>query len=336
MMRIYEFTGVLDPNTWKNPQPPDGSSESWVNQWDVQKAVVEQCRRFGIKGHTKPDGSLKQPGRKTIARFIADRFPAETPDLFRLGYRLAQVHVIDKWIRGIEFAPDEGAYSQDDVPRRWKSYLARLSMISEFWWNRPLTPKEAEVAQYVGNEFQDLLGKQVDLIPQLVVVRTIASAEQSNDADHLRKFELYFACAPWESSPDLYADKIEGLEGAIVLPDFMLVMDRKQGWKDVSPVFEDALRQLGVPYSGFWFDMGDWAVRNISTSPHFGGALNGACDWKAILKTRTTGENKETSPSLDTDEALSAELTKFPALVAWLKKEKWKQIERVNEEKTND
>jgi hypothetical protein len=327
MMRTIMFMGVVDPNTWKNPYPPDGSREGWTNQWDVQKDLVRQCRRFGIKGHTYPDGSPKQPGRNTIARFISDRFPAETPKLFRLGYRLAGVHVIGKWGRGIEFAPDEGVYSPDDVSRQWRIYVARLSMISEFWYGYPLTPKQAEFAQDVGNEFQDPLGKQVDLIPQLAVVRILTGAEQGNHAGDLQRIALYFTCAPWESGRDFYEDKLEGIEHAIVLPDFMLSMDEKRGWRDVSPVYEDALRQLGVPYAGFWYDLDKGGVRDIRTTSHYGVASNGTCDWKLIVKTRDLAEQREFSRPLDTAE------TRLESL---LKIEKWKQIERVYEGKSND
>jgi len=326
MMRTFEYTGVLDPNTWKNPQPPDGSSGSWVNQWDVQKAVVIQCRRFGIKGHTKPDGSLKQPGRVKIARFIADRFPEETPENYLLGYRLAEVHVINKWIRGIEFAPDEGDYSQDDVPRQWRSYVARLSMISEFWHSFPLTPKQAEIAQNVGNEFQDPLGKQVDLLPQLAVVRALTNAEQNNYPEDLHSFALYFTCAPWESGRDFYKDKIKGIESAIRLPDFTLGMDKKRSRRNVSPVYEDALRQLGVPYTGIWYDFRG-VVREVGTVDHFGDSSNGTCDWKIILNTRGSGEQQETSQPVDTASARWASL---------LEPAKWPQIERIYDEDFND
>ncbi len=323
MMSTFENTGVLDPKTWKNPQPPDGSRESWIKQWGVQKAVVKQCRRFGIDGYTKPDGSLKQPGRTTIAQFIADKFPDETPKTFGLGYRLAKVHVIGKWIRGIEFAPDEGDYSPDDVSRKWKSYVARLSMISEFWYSYPLTPKQAEIAQDVGNEFQDPLGKQVDLLPQLAVVRALTNAERDDFPGDLQSFALYFTCAPWESGRDFYERKIKGIESAIRLPDFTLPMHKGGGWRDVSPVYEDALRQLGVPYTGIWYDFRDGS-RDIGTIDHYGDTSKGACDWKIILKNQGFGELLKTIRPVDM------------ASARWLEQAKWKQVERIHDEDFND
>jgi len=329
-MSTFEFSGPVDPNTWKFHPPMDESPEAWRSLWRQQKELAQHCRRYGIKGHKRPDGSLKQPGRTTIARLIEKKFPKETQENAWKGYHLAGESTVDKWTRGIDFVPDEEAYSQSDIPRQWRSYVARLSMISESCWGRPLTSKEAETAQYAGSEFQDRLGTQVDLLAQLAVVRAIVRAEQRDDTVELERFEVYFACAPWVMSRDIYSSRLDGLDDVIFLPDFLLALNSQAGWKHVSPVCEDALRQLGLPQIGFWFDISAGRLVKTNTDPHYGNEAYGRCSWEKVL------ESNSVNTAGNTDSIISEALDKHPFLEGWFKGAGWKELERIDEEKIND
>jgi hypothetical protein len=351
-MSTNEYKGVVDPNTWKNPQPFRKSRQDSRTQWEAQKNVAKQLRYFGMEGHTKPDGSLKQPGYRIVARFLADHFPAETPENAKLGYKLADENTVDQWLRGMPFAPDQPAYKTEDLPRQWRSYVARLSLISQFWHERPLTGHEAKVAEYVGNEFQDRLGGQVDLIPQLAIVREIASLEAMKKNSRLKAFETYFTFAPWKIGTDLYVRNLPRSEWRIengfpfpFLTDFLLLASESQGYKLVSPLFEEALVQLGLSYRYLYFDL-DLDAPQVSHNAFYGDSAKGQCNWVSILETRGSAYDKElqlleqqlkqsTEQGTNvTDEEVS-EVEQLRYRVA-NKKDEWKQIERVPYEEANN
>ena len=336
-MHIYEIEAEIDLGNYR----PDlhysaqnlnaGDKIPWRVYVGEMKKLAVRLARYGVKGK---DYAYKGDRIITVIR---DKFPS---NIERLPSRTA----VENWIAGVDYVGDEVAYSPDSVPRQWKSYIARLSMISEFWHQRPLTGNEASEAQYVGNEFQDPFGEVVDLFPQLAVVREITKYAQLKNDMSLKLFEDYFKFAPWKFGRELM-DK-----NSLVLPrltDFMLSMQPKGNWKDVSPVFEDALIQLGLPYAAGYLAFGhDPSLRSelhdfFLTQPHYGNAAKGACNWQTILKSRTAEEQAELMELmtvLDLDERRLNELAQHSwsadGLVSgdlrpWMKKHKWKKIERI-------
>jgi hypothetical protein len=246
----------------------------------------------------------------------------------------------------MEFAPAQPDYKTKDVPRQWRSYVARISMVSEFWHQRPLNGNEARVAQYVGNEFQDPFGDEVDLIPQLAVIREYSKIEQLDNSDRmLEAFEDYFTYAPWKFGTNLYVESANAKgQHFPILTDFMLFVNPAGNWKDVSPVFEDALRQLGMPYTAFyWVYKGDGTHRvdHFPVLPHYGDEAKGKCDWKTIWKSRTPEEQAELMKPmdvLDLEKEMLLQLAEASTAVGevwsgdlrpWLKKDKWIQIQRI-------
>ena len=346
-MPIFEYKGIIDPKTWK-PEPLDGD---WTIQyskklWKQMKSVSMQLRRYGIEGYTKSDGSLRQPGYTVILNFLYETFPDVTPENKALKYKFPSIGAVDKWTSGMEFVLEEPDYRPKDVPRQWRSYVARLSMISEFWHQRPLTGNEAIVAQYVGSEFQDPFGDEVDLIPQLAVLRQIASAEAMKANHVLEAFEDYFTYAPWKFGKDLYVDNANAKGQHIpILNDFMMFVSPSENWRDVSPVFEDALRQLGMSYTAFyWSFEGDGtAIDHFPSLPHYGDEAKGKCNWQTILKSRTSEDQAELMEPLDVLDLDDERLMKLAehskpsgglwtsdwSLRPWLKKDKWIQIQRI-------
>ena len=122
--------------------------------------------------------------------------------------------------------------------------------------------------------------------------------------------------------------------------------------KPVSPVFEDALRQLGMPYTAFyWVYKGDGTHRvdHFPVLPHYGDEAKGKCDWKTIWKSRTPEDQAglmKPIDVLDLEKEMLLQLAEASTAVGevwsgdlrpWLKKDKWIQIERVPfKEVTND
>jgi hypothetical protein len=222
-------------------------------------------------------------------------------------------------------------------------------MISEFWHLRPLSGNEAKEAQWVGSEFQDPFGEEVDLFPQLAMVREITKYAQLKYDMSL--FEDYFMFAPWKFGRELMGRKIFS---SPLLTDFMMHMQPVANWKDVSPVFEDALSQLGLPYTASYFPFGHGTSLRIElhdffpTQPHYGNTAKGACNWQTILKSRTAEEQAELMELmtvLDLDKRILDELAQHSwsadGLVSgdlrpWMKKHKWKKIERITYTEAND
>jgi len=330
-MLTFDPKGEIDLETYK----PDLTTGFNI-RWQEMKDVAVRLHRYGVKG--QPYGAAR------ILNVLRDKFPIQNH-----WEKLPSKSAIDGWIKDITFAPKELDYEVDSVPRHWRSYVARLSMVSEFWHQRPLTGKEAIVAEYVGNEFRDPFGEEVDLIPQLAVVRQIASAEATKANHVLKGFEDYFAYAPWKLGTE-FLTKHDVTVPAI--SDFMLFVNPAGNWKDVSPVFEDALRQLGMPYTAFyWVYKGDGTVRvdHFPVLPHYGDEAKGKCDWKTIWKSRTPEDQAglmKPIDVLDLEKDMLLQLAEASKAVGeiwsgdlrpWLKKDKWIQIQRIPYKgKTND
>ncbi len=295
-------------------------------------SLAIRLKRYGVKG--------EKYGAQKIQGVIKEKFPSDNKPWF-----IPSRSAIDNWIKLITFAKDEPAYSTEAVPKQWRSYVARLSLISQFWHERPLTGHEAEVAQYVGNEFQNPYGEQVDLIPQLAIVREIASLEAMKKNSWLEAFETYFTFAPWKIGTDLYIRNMPLSDWRVengfpfpILTDFLLLASESENYKLVSPVFEEALVQLGLSYRYLYFDL-DLDAPQVSDKAFYGDSAKGRCNWKSILETRDNAYDKELQ-SLEQQLKQSAEQAthivdggvagkEFLQYRVANKKDEWKQVERV-------
>jgi hypothetical protein len=200
----------------------------------------------------------------------------------------------NKGKNAIPYAPAEPDYSVDAVPRQWISYVARLSTISEFLWGRPLTGREAEVAEIVGGGFNDPFGEQVDLIPQLAMVREYASTEAfPSDRIPTEIFDLYFTYAPWKYGLPFYLKQLQPkAQGIPVITDFLLFASESEGWKEESPVFDDALRQLGLMEWHFYWDVEKDSLANIVGGFVQDDESKGKCNWMKILESNDNTRDK--------------------------------------------
>ena len=340
-MPIIEIDAEIDLNTYApdltyTVADLDGMGLlPWREYVGEMKKLAVRLARYGDTEGNKYKGAR-------IINVIRSTFPS---NIAKLPSRTS----VENWIEGVEYIKDEDAYSPDSVPRQWRSYVARLSMISEFWHLRPLSGNEAKEAQWVGSEFQDPFGEEVDLFPQLAMVREITKYAQLKYDMSL--FEDYFKFAPWKFGRELMGRKIFS---SPLLTDFMMHMQPVANWKDVSPVFEDALSQLGLPYTASYFPFGHGTSLRIElhdffpTQPHYGNAAKGACNWQTILKSRTAEEQAELMELmtvLDLDKRILDELAQHSwsadGLVSgdlrpWMKKHKWKKIERITYTEAND
>ena len=232
----------------------------------------------------------------------------------------------------ITFAPNDTTYDDDSVPSQWKSYVARLSMISQFMWDKPLTGREAIAAEYVGASFNDPFGDEVDLIPQLAIVRYVSDLRNQGTAGvkDLKVVDRYLMYAPWKFGTGLFKGDSKALwsyeEGiAFPVPDFVMFANKEEGWKWVSTVFEDALRQLGLPYYYFYWGYDTDKVTSIITMSYYGDMSKGKCNWKTILE---SGETEAWVDAIEPTERL-AEIASVQSLAPWLTKYKWKEIKVV-------
>jgi len=282
------------------------------------KKLAVRLKRHGFKGG--------KYGSQKIERVIQDKFPKEDEVFWKFPSRSG----IEKWITKIPVAKDEPAYSPDAVPRQWRSYVARLSLISEFWHERPLRGHEAEVAQYLGNEFRDPLGEQVDLIPQLAIVRQIAAIERLKPAERnleeAEAFEAYFKYAPWKLGAGFFLKNLsaEGI-GYPVITDFVMIASESEDFKQVSPVYEDALRQLGMPYSYFYVHNEAGIRMTVDSYPTFGDRSKGACSWNSIVDLRRVEPPRPPDPEMPPPDNNVQQSHR-----GWDKSTKWKQINRIS------
>ena len=344
-MPIFEIDTEIDINTYApdltyTVADLDGMGLlPWREYVGEMKKLDVRLARYGDTEGNKYKGAR-------IINVIRNTFPS---NIAKLPSRTS----VENWIEGVEYIKDEDAYSPDSVPRQWRSYVARLSMVSEFWHLRPLSGNEAKEAQWVGSEFQDPFGEEVDLFPQLAMVREITKYAQLK-SPMLKIFEDYFTFAPWKFGRDL----IDSSKGFIFPApmDFMMYLNVSENWKDASPVFEDALRQLGLPYTALYFPFGqDPDVRLTEADyapmrPHYGNAAKGACKWQNILKSRTPEDQAklmEPLTFLDLDERRLLELSESSTALTpdglvtgdlrpWMKKDRWIRIERVPCKEDND
>lgn len=251
------------------------------------RELAERLKRYGVKG--------EKYGSKKILNALTEKFPKESSD-FKVPSRSS----VENWIRDILYEADEPAYLPDAPPRQWRSYISRLSLISEFWFERPLTGREAIVAEYVGNEFQDPFGEQVDLIPQLAIIRDIAKCESMKDRTLVEAYEHLFTYAPWKLGSNFYLENLnlaalgfpDMLRQIPLLWDFILIASESGNYKEVSPVFEDALAQLGLPYRNFYFNPEEDHIEGLLRE-FYGDLAKGKCNWTAILQSRDKAYDEE-------------------------------------------
>ena len=247
-------------------------------EYGSKEIYKEQVRLFKPTGSN--GGLLSRP---TIERRINDSKNKDTKD----------------W-NPIRYAPAELDYSVDAVPRQWIDYVARLSMISEFLWDRPLTGSEAEVAERVGGGFNDPFGEQVDLIPQLAMVREYVSRHlYTAERNATEIFDLYFTYAPWKYGLPFYLKQLEPkAHGIPMMTDFMLFASESEGWKEESPVLDDAFRQLGLNLSGYGMEWHFyWDLEKDSMANIVGGFVpddesKGKCNWMKILESDDNTRDK--------------------------------------------
>jgi hypothetical protein len=347
------YRDQIDPDTWINPEPPRKTSASSRNQWKVQEDFAYQCRKYGIKGCVKSDGTPKQPGRRTIAEAIAKVFPDPTAETKALGYKRADEDTVNGWIAKwtakwgkVELSPPEPDYSVVSVPSEWKAYAARLSAISEFWHGYPLKGYEAEYLPYVGAAFNDPLGEKVDLIPQLAIVREVARLYTADRTRELWEpsIEHYLTYAPWkfgwefayEQQKERNASGKEQKVFAIEPSDFFMLSNSEDNWREVSPVFEDALRQLGLQWAAMYLDVGvvtpfqPSGVFKFVSTEFYGDESKGTCKWNTILSNYSREEGvmkklkwKDDQTPLEDLGDLMTEQTSGQ----WIRHNEWKQMQ---------
>jgi hypothetical protein len=345
------YRDEVDLVTWVNPEPPRKTSVSYRNQWKVQEDFAYQCRKYGIKGYVNSDGTPKHPGRRTIAKAIAKVFPAQTAPTKALGYKRADEDTVNGWIKKwgkVELSPPEPDYSVASVPNQWKIYAARLSALSEFWHGHPLKEYEAEYVPYVGAAFNDPLGEEVDLIPQLAVVREVAHLYIGGRTREFweHSIEHYFTYAPWkfgwefayEQQKEWTAHVKEQKVFVIEPIDFFMSCNSEDNWREVSPVFEDALRQLGLPWAAMYQDVGvvtpflPNGEFKFEPKEFYGDESKGKCKWNTILSnySREEGVMKQLKWKDDQTplEAL-ADLSIVQTFGQFVKNNEWKQMEYI-------
>ena len=221
--------------------------------------------------------------------------------------------------------------------------VTRLSAISEFWHGYPLKGYEAEYLPYVGAAFNDPLGEKVDLLPHLAIVREVA---RLYTVDRTREFwepsiEHYFTYAPWkfgwefayEQQKERNASGKEQKVFAIAPSDFFMVSNSEDNWREVSPVFEDALRQLGLPWAAMYQDVGGVTPEvRFETNEFYGDESKGKCKWNTILSnySREEGVMKQLKWKDDQTplEAL-ADLSIVQTFGQFVKNNEWKQMEYI-------
>jgi hypothetical protein len=340
------YRDEIDLDTWVNPEPPRKTSASSRNQWKVQEDLAYQCRKYGIKGCVKSDGTPKQPGRRTIAETIAKVFPDQTAETKALGYKRADEDTVNGWIKKwgkVELSPPEPDYSVASVPNQWKIYAARLSALSEFWHGHPLKEYEAEYVPYVGAAFNDPLGDEVDLIPQLAIVREVAYLYMRSSTRTFWEdsIEHYFTYAPWkfgwefayEQKKEWNAD-VKEQEIMVIKPiDFWMSCNTEDNWREVSPVYEDALRQLGLPWAAMYQDVGGVTPEvRFETNEFYGDESKGKCKWNTILSNYSQEEGVMKQLKWKDDqtplEAL-ADLMIVQKFGQFVKNNAWKQMEYI-------
>ena len=254
---------------------------------DDLEEFVYRLRRHGYKG--------KKYGSKEIYKEQVRLFkPSDnSPKLLSLATIERRINDAPNYGKNpIRYAAEGTNYSPDAVPNNWRSYVARLSMISEFLWDRPLTVGEAEAAEIVGGAFNDPFGEQVDLIPQLAMVRQYERQQYPSDFNPDQIFDVYFTYAPWKYGFDFYLKQL--LEARFskpktaipILTDFMLFASETEGWKEVSTVFDDALRQLCLMQFHFYWDLEKDSLANIPGGFGAEDESKGACNWIKILESK--------------------------------------------------
>ena len=352
----HTYAEQVDTDNWVNPEPFKKTSADMRKQWKVQQNFAYQCRKYGINGCEKSDGTPKQPGRRTIANAIAEVFPEPNAETKALGYKRADEDTVNGWIKkwgNVELSLPEPDYSAVSVPSEWQAYAARLSAISEFWHGYPLKRYEAEQVPYVGAAFNDPLGEEVDLIPQLAVVREVAGIYTLEDS--LRGFwehsiEHYFTYAPWkfgwefayEKQKESNATRAEQKIFLVEPKDFFMSRnsDPASNWREVSPVFEDALRQLGLPWAAMYLDVGlvtpfqPNGVFKFESTEYYGDESKGTCKWNTILSNyhpNEVVEKKQLKRKGDQTlrEDLNDLITAPETFEQWIKQNEWKQMEYI-------
>ena len=202
--------------------------------------------------------------------------------------------------RAAELSPPEPDYSVASVPNQWKIYAARLAALSEFWHGHPLKEYEAEYVPYVGAAFNDPLGEEVDLIPQLAVVREVAHLYIGGRTREFweHSIEHYFTYAPWKFGWEFAYEQqkewtahVKEQKVIVIEPiDFFMSCNSEDNWREVSPVFEDALRQLGLPWAAMYQDVGvvtpflPNGEFKFETNEFYGDESKGKCKWNTIIR----------------------------------------------------
>jgi hypothetical protein len=348
----HTYRDEIDLDTWVNPEPPRKTSAGMKKQWRVQQNFAYQCRKYGIKGFVKSDGTPKQPGRRTIAKAIEKVFPEPTAETKVLGYKRADEDNVNDWIKRwgkFPLSPAEPDYSTASVPNQWKIYAARLSALSEFWHGHPLKEYEAEYVPYVGAAFNDPLGEKVDLIPQLAMVREVAGLYTLDSSRELweHTIEHYFTYAPWkfgwefahELQKEWNATRQEQKIFTIAPRDFLRSCNSKDNWRAVSPVFEDAVRQLGLPWAAMYLDVGvvtpfqPYGQLKFELTEYYGDESKGTCKWNTILSKHSREEGVMKKLKRKDDQTLRENLSDLMAVPEtfeqWIKHNEWKQMEHI-------
>ena len=184
--------------------------------------------------------------------------------------------------------------------------------------------------------------------PQLAVVREVAHLYIGGRTREFweHSIEHYFTYAPWkfgwefayEQQKEWTAHVKEQKVFVIEPIDFFMSCNSEDNWREVSPVFEDALRQLGLPWAAMYQDIGvvtpflPNGEFKFEPKEFYGDESKGKCKWNTILSNynREEGVMKQLKWKDDQTplEAL-ADLSIVQTFGQFVKNNEWKQMEYI-------
>jgi len=198
---------------------------------------------------------------------------------------------IARWIRGIDYRQPEQPVAESDIPNNVKSYAARLSLVKEaIFEGEQLTRREVEIATRMIDEFNDPLGKRVDLLPQLAVVFELAERSALNAVTD--DIETMLTLAPWDGDGELCT---AGLKTERTKPvSLRLLMPRMPSHSQLAPdIIMGAVAHLQLPFLFHYFQPEKKDVVYVTRellSPEQKQSVKepddymNDCDWRIIVK----------------------------------------------------
>ena len=263
------------------------------NPGDVNLPIDAQMRDVAIRLRRNGHNDTKI-GHRRINELLKTVFK-DYPNDFR------DERTVARWIREIEYRQPEQPVEESDIPNNVKSYAARLSLVKEaIFEGEQLTRREVEIATRMIDEFNDPLGKRVDLLPQLAVIFEIAerSALNAVTAD----IEMMLTLAPWEDDGELYA---AALKTERIRPvSLRLLMPRMASHAQLAPdIIMGAVAHLQLPFLFHYFQPQKKRVVHVTRESFTGEQRHikhpdeymNDCNWRNIVKNYFADSTAETN-----------------------------------------